>query len=167
MKFPTVPGRDTHSARLTLPDDLDGEQTLLVVSFHHRQRSLVGSWRQLAEELCEQFDHFAYYELVVGGTSGMVPPTMNGGLSQTSATRRQHDNTIRVSVDKAAFRRRLGMVGEQTIYAFLLEHDYVVRREAGVLTPAVGEALESLLESYRDAKQTHATGTESAGESSG
>ena len=167
MKFPTVPGRDTNGARLALPDDLDGEQTLLVVSFHHRQRSLVGSWRQFAEELSEQFEHFAYYELVVGGKSGMVPPTLNGGLSQTSAMCRQHDNTIRVSVDKTAFRRRLGMVGEQTIYAFLLEDDYVVRREAGVLTPSVGDGLESLLESYRDAKHTRPTGTESAGESSG
>jgi hypothetical protein len=167
MKFPTVPGRDTHGARLTLPDDLDGEQTLLVVSFHHRQRSLVGSWRQFAEELSDQFDHFAYYELVVGGRSGMMPPTATGGLSQTSATRRQHDNTVRVSVDKAAFRRRLGMVGEQTIYAFLLEDDYVVRREAGVLTPSVAEGLESLLESYRNAKHTHPTGAGSAGESSG
>jgi hypothetical protein len=167
MKFPTVPGRDTHGARLTLPDDLDGEQTLLVVSFHHRQRSLVGSWRQFAEELSERFEHFAYYELVVGGKSGMVPPTVNGGLSQTSAMRRQHANTIRVSVDKAAFRRRLGMVGEQTIYTFLLEDDYVVRREAGVLTPSVGEALESLLESYRDAKHTRPSDAGSAGESSG
>ncbi len=167
MKFPTVPGRDTHDARLTLPDDLDGEQTLLVTSFHHRQRSLVGSWRQFAEDLCERFGHFAYYELVVGGKSGLVPPATSGGLSQTSATRRQHANTIRVSVDKAAFRRRLGMVGEQTIYAFLLEDDYVVRREAGVLTPSVGDGLESLLESYRDAKHTRSTGVGSAGETSG
>ena len=97
----------------------------------------------------------------------MMPPTATGGLSQTSATRRQHDNTVRVSVDKAAFRRRLGMVGEQTIYAFLLEDDYVVRREAGVLTPSVAEGLESLLESYRNAKHTHPTGAGSAGESSG
>ncbi|GGJ10763.1 hypothetical protein GCM10008995_20790 [Halobellus salinus] len=167
MKFPTVPGRDTRGTRLALPDDLNGEQTLLVVSFHHRQRSLVGSWRRFAEELSERFEHFGYYELVVGARSGMVPPSVNGGLSQPSATYRQHDNTIRVSVDKTAFRRRLGMVGEQTIYAFLLEDDYVVRREAGVLTPSVGEGLESLLESYRDAKHTRLTGTESAGESSG
>lgn len=167
MQFPTVPGRDTHDTRLTLPHDLDGEQTLLVVSFHHRQRSLVGSWRQFAETLCDRFDHFAYYELVVGGTSGLVPPSVNGGLSRTSATRRRHNNTIRVSVDKAAFRRRLGMVGERTIYAFLLEDDYVVRREAGVLTPSVGEGLESLLESYRDAKHTSPVGAGSAGESSG
>ena len=167
MKFPTVPGRDTHDTRLTVPDDLDGEQTLLVVTFHRRQRSLVRSWRQFAEELCERFDHFAYYELVVGGRSGMVPPATAGGLSPTSAAQKRHEHTIRISVDKAAFRRRLGMVGEQTIYALLVEDDYVVRREAGVVTPSVGEGLESLLESYRDAKHLSPNGIEGTGESSG
>lgn len=167
MEFPTIPGRDRHGARLTLPDDLDGEQTLVVVSFHHRQRSLVGSWRQFAEELRERFDHFAYYELVVGGKSGMVPPTASGGLSRTSAVRSQHDDTIYVSADKAAFRHRLGMVGERTIYTFLLEGGSVIRREAGVLTPSVGEALESLLLSYRDAERRSSLDGENAGESPG
>lgn len=167
MKFPTVPGRDTHNARLTLPDDLDGEQTLVVVTFHRQQRPLVRSWRGFAEELCDRFDHFAYYELVVGGTSGMVPPATTGGLSPTDAAQRRHDHTIRIAVDKTAFRRRLGMVGERTIYAFLVEDGYVVRREAGVLTPSVGEGLESLLESYRDAKGRQANGAEGAGESRG
>lgn len=167
MKFPTLPGRDTHDARLTVPDDLDGEQTLLVVTFHRQQRSLVRSWRQFAEELCEEFDHFAYYELVVGGRSGMVPPAATGGLSPTDAAQRRHEHTIRISVDKTAFRRRLGMVGEQTIYALLVEDGYVVRREAGVLTPSVSEGLESLLKSYRDAKHRSANGAGSTGESSG
>lgn len=167
MKFPTVPGRDTHDTRLTVPDDLDGEQTLLVVTFHRQQRSLVRSWRQFAEELCDRFEHFAYYELVVGGTSGMVPPAATGGLSPTDTAQRRHEHTIRISVNKAAFRRRLGMIGEQTIYALLVEDDYVVRREAGVPTPSVSEGLESLLESYRDAKHRSQTGVESTGESSG
>jgi len=167
MKFPTVPGRDTHDARVRVPDDLEGEQTLLVVTFHRQQRSLVRSWRGFAEELCDRFDHFAYYELVVGGKSGMVPPAVSGGMSPTDAAQRRHDHTIRISVDKSAFRRRLGMVGESTIYALLVEDDYVVRREAGVLTPSVGEGLESLLESYRDAKRRSPNGAESTGESSG
>jgi hypothetical protein len=167
MRFPSLSGRDTHNTRLRVPDDLDGEQTLVVVTFHRQQRSLVRSWRQFAEELCERFDHFAYYELVVGGKSGMVPPVAAGGLSPTDATQRHHDHTVRIAVDKAAFRRRLGMVGERTIYALLLEDGHVVRREAGVLTPSVGEGLESVLEAYRDGRHRNPNGTERTGESSG
>ncbi|MFB6091382.1 MAG: hypothetical protein ABEK02_00050 [Haloquadratum sp.] len=162
MKFPTVPGTDVHGRRVTLPADLDGEQTLLVVSFHLRQRSLVGSWRQFAEELRDRFEHFEYYELaVLGSRQGMVPPTAGGGMSPTNARQQLHDNTLFVSVDKQAFRRRLGILGEQTIYAFLVEDDHVVRQAAGVLTPETGEALESLLRDYRDA-QHRSSGTEGA-----
>lgn len=166
MKFPTVSGRDTQGRRVTLPDDLDGEQTLLVVSFHLRQRSLVGSWRQFASELCETFDHFSYYELVVSGQGGMLPPTSQGGMSPTNARQRVHDNTILLSVNKQAFQRQLGLLGEQTIYAFLVEDGHVVRQAAGVITPETGEALESLLEAYRDEKNRPSNSPESAGESS-
>jgi len=150
---------------MTLPDDLDGEQTLLVVSFHLRQRSLVSPWREFADELCDQFEHFSYYELVVGSRGGMLPPTSRGGLSPTNARHRLHENTLFLSVNKPAFRRRLGIVGEQTIYAFLVEDDYVVRQAAGVLTPNTADALESLLREYRDAKHRSSNGVESAGES--
>ncbi|MGQ4555903.1 hypothetical protein [Halobellus sp. GM3] len=166
MKFPTVTGRDTAGRQLTLPADLDGEQTLLVLSFHQRQRSLVTSWRQFASELCDRFEHFAYYELVaVGSRHGMLPPSTVGGMSPTNARQHVHENTIVLSVDKQAFRRRLGVLGEETIYAFLLEDGRVVRQAAGVLTPSTGQALEALLEAYRDAKG-RSNGSTSAGESS-
>ena len=153
MKFPTVPGRDTHGCQVTLPDDLDGEQTLVVVRFYQRQRSLVGSWRGFADELRDRFEHFAYYELVVlGSRSGMLPPSTSGGMSPANAQHQRHENTLVLSVDKQLFRRRLGIIGEETIYAFLLEDGHVVRQEAGVLTPSTGEALESLLTAYRNEK---------------
>lgn len=166
MKFPTTSGTDTHGRRVTLPDDLEGEQTLLVVSFHLRQRSLVAPWREFATELREEFDHFAYHELVVSGKSGMLPPTSRGGLSPTNARHRLHEDTIFLSVDKRAFRRRLGILGEQTIYAFLVEDDYVVRQAAGVLTPNTADALETLLREYRDEKNRSSNGIEGASESS-
>ncbi|WP_311170999.1 hypothetical protein [Halobellus ordinarius] len=166
MKFPTVPGKDTNGRKLKLPDDLDGEQTLLVVSFHQRQRSLVGSWRGLSSDLCDRFEHFAYYELVVvGSRRGMLPPSSSGGMTPTNARTSRHKNTLLLSVDKQAFRRRLGIIDEETIYAFLLEGDRVVRQEAGVLTPATGDALESLLRAYRDEKG-RSGGAASPGESS-
>jgi hypothetical protein len=166
MKFPTVRGRAKTGRRVTLPDDLRGEQTLVVLSFHQRQRSLVSSWRQFAAELCDRFEHFEYYEVVVvGSRSGMLPPSTAGGMSPANARQHLHENTISLAVDKAAFRRQLGLLDEQTIYAVLLEDDYVVRQAAGVLTPSTAEALESLLEDYRDEKH-RSNGSQSAGESS-
>ncbi|ADQ67482.1 hypothetical protein C499_18834 [Halogeometricum borinquense DSM 11551] len=169
MKFPSVPGRTTDGRRVHLPVDFEGEQTLVVLSFHQRQQSLVDSWRGFANRLREEYDHFGYYELFVsGGNSGMLPPTAMGGLSPSNARRRLDDNTVFVPVDKNAFQRRLGIVGEQTIYAFLVEDDEVVRQAAGVLTSSTAEALESLLSEYESAQNRWSEiGSDTAEESSG
>lgn len=153
MRFPSVPGRDTDGQRVKLPDDFEGDQTLVVISFHARQQSLVDSWRGFANDLEDEYDHFSYYELFVSGSrSGMLPPTATGGLSPANARRKLHDRTVLVPVDKSAFRRRLGLLGEQTIYAFLVEDGEVVRQAAGVLTPKTAEALESLLAEWAHAQ---------------
>ncbi|MFB6251095.1 MAG: hypothetical protein ABEI27_05320 [Halobellus sp.] len=165
MKFPTTSGSDKHGRRVTLPTDLDGEQTLVVVSFHLRQRSLVSSWREFADELREEFEHFEYHELVVGREGGMLPPMSKGGMSPANASHRLHENTVFLSVNKQAFQRQLGILGDQTIHTFLLEDDYVVRRAAGVLTPETAGGLESLLREYRDVQNRTSTGVGSAGES--
>ena len=80
MEFPRLPSRDTNGQKVVLPDDLEGEQSLLLISFDRRQQSLVGSWRGFAKELTEAYGHFEYYELLVlGGRSGMMPPCRVGG----------------------------------------------------------------------------------------
>jgi hypothetical protein len=152
MQFPRLPSRDTNGQKVVLPDDLEGEQTLLLISFDRRQQSLVGSWRGLATELCETYDHFGYYELLVlGGRSGMMPPFAGAGMSPEAARSRPHENALVTRVDKAALQRRLGLLGEGNIYALLIEDGAVVRQAAGVLTPDTADALEHLLQQWREA----------------
>lgn len=152
MEFPRLPSRDTNGQKVVLPDDLEGEQSLLLISFDRRQQSLVGSWRGFAKELTETYGHFEYYELLVlGGRSGMMPPLSGGGMSPESARSRPHDNALITRVNKTALQRRLGLLGEGNIYALLIEDGDVVRQAAGVLTPETADALENLLEQWREA----------------
>ncbi|ELZ82125.1 hypothetical protein KU306_11315 [Haloferax larsenii] len=153
MDFPRLPSRDTSGQKVVLPDDLDGEQTLLLISFDRRQQSLVGSWRGFAEELSETYDHFEYYELMVlGGRSGMMPSFGGGGgMSPGAARNKRHDNALMARVDKTALQRRLGLLGEGNIYALLIEDGTVVRQAAGVITPKTADALEDLLQEWREA----------------
>ncbi|KAB1196461.1 MULTISPECIES: hypothetical protein [Haloferax] len=152
MEFPRLPSRDTNGRKVVLPDDLEGEQTLLLISFDRRQQSLVGSWRGFAKELTETYDHFGYYELLVlGGRSGMMPPLAGGGLTPSAARSRPHDNALVARVDKTALQRRLGLLGEGNIYALLIEDGQVVRQAAGVPTPETADALENLLKQWREA----------------
>ncbi|KTG08055.1 hypothetical protein [Haloferax profundi] len=151
MDFPRLPSRDTNGQKVVLPDDLEGEQTLVLISFDRRQQSLVGSWRGFAKELCETYNHFGYYELLVlGGRSGMMPPMAGGGMTPGSARSRPHENALVTRVDKTALQRRLGLLGEGNIYALLIEDGSVVRQAAGVLTPETADALENLLKQWRE-----------------
>ncbi|ELZ91254.1 hypothetical protein C440_13109 [Haloferax mucosum ATCC BAA-1512] len=151
MEFPRLPSRDTSGQKVVLPDDLDGEQTLVLISFDRRQQSLVGSWRGFAKELCETYGHFEYYEvLVLGSRSGMMP-SLGGGMSPSTARSRPHENALIARVNKTALQRRLGLLGEGNIYALLIEDGTVVRKAAGVLTPETGDALEDLLQQWREA----------------
>ncbi|RLM48818.1 hypothetical protein DVK06_17360, partial [Halorubrum sp. Atlit-28R] len=96
MEFPRLPSRDTSGQKVVLPDDLEGDQTLVLISFDRRQQSLVGSWRGFAKELCETYGHFEYYELLVlGSRSGMMPSLPGGGgMSPGAARSRPHDNAL-------------------------------------------------------------------------
>jgi hypothetical protein len=167
MEFPRLPSRDTNGQKAVLPDDFEGEQTLLLISFDRRQQSLVGSWRGFAKELTETYDHFEYYELLVlGGRSGMMPPLSGGGMSPGSARSRPHENALVTRVNKTALQRRLGLLGEGNIYALLIEDGDVVRQAAGVPTPETADALETLLKQWREANSGW-TDASNAGPSTG
>ena len=72
-------------------------------------------------------------------------------MSPETARSRPHDNALVTRVNKTALQRRLGLLGEGNIYALLIEDGDVVRQAAGVLTPETADALENLLEQWREA----------------
>ena len=136
-----------------LPVDFAGEPTLVLITFQWQQRSLVEAWREFADRLAERHDDFDYVELyVVGSRSGLHPPIMTGGLGPNPGMGTPDDRTITVHVDKRSFRRSLGLLGEQTIYAFLVDDEYVVRQAAGMITRDVADGLKSLLAEWEDAQ---------------
>lgn len=152
VKFPNVSARDGTGERVYLPVDLVGDPTLVLVSFRWQQRSLVEMWREFASGLADRYDRFEYYELhVVGPRSGMTPPVLSGGMRPTPGRADLGDRTLPGFVDKGWFRRSLGLLGETTVYALLVDGGYVVRRAAGTPTEDVAAGLESLLDEWEDA----------------
>lgn len=148
MKFPRVAGTVADGTRVALPEGFPGSPTLVLVTFGWQQRSLVAPWRKFAERLAERYEPFEFRELAVAGQRrGMLPPDV-GGFGPPIATGRRSDRTISVGVNKRAFRRSLGLVGEQTNYALLVDDGYVVRRAAGILTRETAEGLTSLLDDW-------------------
>ncbi|MFB6129357.1 MAG: hypothetical protein ABEJ28_00870 [Salinigranum sp.] len=169
MKFPRIRGRNADGDRVYLPVDFEGEPTLVLLTFQWQQRAVVRAWREFADSLAEEYDDFEYAELyVTGGKSGLHPPVMTGGLGPTPGSAAGDDRLLSVRVNKRSFRRSLGLPGESTVYALLVDDEYVVRQAAGMLTRDIAEGLQSLLAEWEDAeiRWTEARATRAEAESS-
>lgn len=154
MKFPTVSGRDASGERVHLPVDFEGDPTLVLITFRWQQRSLARSWRQFATELGDRYDRFEFYELhVTGQGSGMTPPMLSGGMRPAPAPGSLDEHSILLFVDRDYFQRSLGLLGETSVYAMLIDDGHVVRQAAGVLTEDIADGLRSLLDEWEAAEQ--------------
>ncbi|WP_136589001.1 hypothetical protein [Salinigranum halophilum] len=156
MKFPRVSGSNLEGDHRSLPDGFDGDPTLLVISFQWQQRSLVDPWCSVAEQLAARYDAFEYYELlVVDWRSRMlIGRTRRADL----LTADQHDRMLVLRVNKRQFRQSLGLLGEDTVYALLLDDEHVVRQAAGFPVSSTVDGLQTLLEDWEDARPSAEAG---------
>ena len=161
MRFPRVSGSTLDGRHISLPECFDGDPTLLVVSFQWQQRSLVDPWCSVADRLAERYDEFDYYELlVVDWRSRMlVGRTRRADLLSGD----QHDRMLVLRVNKRQFRQSLGLLGEETVYALLVDEDHVVRQAAGFPSSSTVEGLLSLLDDWDAARPTAGQSSNSTG----
>lgn len=155
MKFPKVSGRGGGGERRYLPEDLPGDPTLVILTFNTHQRAVVGKWQEFAEELADRYDDFDFTLLHVAGRGrGLGPPSLStmapGPVSQSP--RGMGDNQVMIFVDKRWFQHSLGILGETSVYAMLVDDGYVVRQAAGMLTEDIARGLESLLDEWEEAR---------------
>jgi hypothetical protein len=161
VKFPKVSGRGGDGERRYLPEDFDGDPTLVLLTFNRQQRAVVSQWREFAADLADRYDTFDYVQLHVAPRGrGLGPPalaTMAPGPVSAGPRTVQDDRRILVFVDKRWFQRSLGILGETSVYAMLVDDGYVVRQAAGMLTRDIAQGLESLLSEW-DAAQARTAG---------
>jgi hypothetical protein len=150
MRFPRVSGSTLDGTHVSLPGGFEGEPTLLIVSFQWQQRSLVDPWCSVADRLAERYDDFEYRELlVVDWRSRMlVGRTRRADLLSDD----QHDRMLVLRVNKRQFRQSLGLLGEETVYALLVDDGHVVRQAAGFPDSSTIESLLSLLDDWERAR---------------
>lgn len=150
MRFPRVSGSTLDGGDVSLPEDFRGEPTLLVVSFQWQQRPIVDPWCSVATRLVDRYDGFDYHELlVVDWRSRMLV----GRTRQTSLrSAEQRERMIVLRTNKRQFRRSLGLLGEDTVYALLIDEGRIVRQAAGFPDQSTVDGLSSLLDEWNDAR---------------
>jgi hypothetical protein len=152
MAFPTIVTSSLSGRRMSLPGDLEGGLSVLLIALDARHQLAINSWVPYVKQLEQLYADLSYYELpVLGRTSILWRPVasarMRGAIPNPSARQR----TVPLYVDRAAFCQALGLPENRGVQVLLMGRDGdIVWRSAGEVTP---EKVQALAKAVADADQ--------------
>ena len=104
MTFPTVNGSNLQRAKLTLPQDFEGDYNLLFIAFQQWQQDEVNTWIALAENCEARFPGLVYYELpTIRVLSGISKFFINEGMRAAFPTQNHASAPLRFTWKRMIF----------------------------------------------------------------
>ncbi len=137
MRFPNVSGSNLEGREFNLPDDFEGDLTLVIVPFQRRHQDVIDVWAPHVKELAAAMPGFRFYETPTLARMNRlyrwgIDSGMRGGIPDP-ATRAI---TITLYIDKEPFRAALEIPDEETVHFLLLDGKReVIWRGTGDYTP--------------------------------
>jgi hypothetical protein len=143
MQFPTVSASNLQRQKLTLPQDFQGEQNLVLIAFQQWQQTQIDTWIPFARQLEGTYPAVRYYELpAIQRLNALARTFINEGMRAGIPDLVARERTITLYLDKEAFREALQLPGEDDIYVLFLDRQgQVLWRAEGAFTPEKGESL--------------------------
>jgi hypothetical protein len=133
--FPTFAAKDLAGTALTLPKDLPGDRTILLVAFERHQQDDIDTWTQGMHLLGSKL---AWLELpVIQNPGAFMRWFIDGGMRRGITDHEIWKHVVTLYIDKAAFKKAVGIESEKTVYAL------VVDRQGHVLATVTGDYSEA------------------------
>lgn len=148
IRFPLVSGLSLSGMEVTLPDDFDGDYTLVIVPFDDDQQVLAGTWLEPVQVLAEQHPGLMYYNTaVLPDLAPAVRVVVRMGMNALITDAHLRDVTITLFLsDRDALLTALDIPDVDAIQVFLLNRDgEVLWRNSGDYTPDKGNSLAAFL----------------------
>lgn len=147
MPFQTVSGTNLLRQKLSLPRDFQGKFNLVFIAFQRWHQMEVDSWSALAEDLEEEYEGLAYYELPTLQNGGpFYRIFLNEGMRAGIPNPKTRERTITLYLDKSDFRAALKMPDEEHIYVLVVDRQGTeFFRTRGPYTPEGEAALRQIL----------------------
>ncbi|MGM0591216.1 MAG: hypothetical protein ACQETI_06210, partial [Halobacteriota archaeon] len=146
-EFPEVSGDNLDGETVYLPDDFDGDPTLVCITFKRKLLPFVEEWIDLAERLAAEYDGLTYYQLAVLRRMNRLSRSfLERGLHSDVTDPERRGRTVPIYTHKPEFREALDLGGEDTIYVLLVENGKVVWSLAGEVTGPATETFETALQ---------------------
>ena len=143
--FPRLEARSLNGRTCRLPEDLEGENNVVIVGFEWWQQELIDSWVPFLEELARRRPRLRFYELVA--ISRLRLPErgiIDGGMVAGIPDRTVRARTLTTYTDLRGLLAGLDLGGTQDIAAFLTDPAGRISWRA---TGAHGDAPQAELES--------------------
>ena len=135
-RFPNVEGKNLEGTAFKLPSGFAGKRNLVFVAFQREQQDEVDTWVPLAKELTDLDKNLRYYEVpTLSRMNGLIRSFIDGGMKAGIPDKAAREATITVYIDKAPFRKALGIANESAIHTFILDRDgAILWRASGKMT---------------------------------
>ncbi len=120
-RFPTIKAKSLSGKTTVLPDDAEGDVTLIGIAFERKAQAMLDSWTDYFEDLCSGKD---VYELpMIDGHfwkifSGFIDKGMKSGIPEE-----KHDHVVTYYGTTSRFREELFLEDKELGYVFLLDED--------------------------------------------
>ena len=122
--FPSIEGKSLAGSHYRLPDDFEGEPTLVLVAFQRHQQRDIDTWIPLALELQEEHAGLRSYEVpVIPRGYRLVSWFIDGGMRAGIPDPAVRAATVTVYTDKPQFLAELGLEDDEAVQIFLLAPD--------------------------------------------
>lgn len=148
IRFPSVKGSNLEGRRFSLPKDFEGELNIVLVAFRREQQDDVDTWVPFLKTAAAKHGGLRAYELpTLNRSYRMVRGFIDGGMARGIPEKATRETTITLYIDKAPFKKALGITAEDRIVTMLVSRDgRVLWRADGRHTPAVGADLASAID---------------------
>lgn len=121
-EFPSITGKNLNKEILTIPDDYDGKNLLVIVAFQQWQQRLVDDMIAILEASDLELTHSIIEVPVIQRSTKFRQIRLDTLMRVAIRDRRIRQRTITVYLDKQAFRDKLSIPDDNSIHWFLIHH---------------------------------------------
>ena len=143
--MPVVTSKDLDGRVLTLPADLPGERTLVLIAFQREQQANIDSW---TKGLGLEGSTLPWLELpVINDPGAFARWFIAGGMRRGIKDHGLWKHVVTLYTNKAAFKQALKLQSESEVYALVLDRQgQVLEQIAGDYSPAGAARLRTALQ---------------------
>lgn len=124
LPFPRLRARDLNGRDLFIPDELDGDPSVVIVAFHRWHQRLVDTWLAWLEPLGRTHPGLRVYEVpTLASWWAPVRRFIDGGMAAAIRAREIRERTLTVYSNVRRVTRALGLEDTRTIAVIVVDRD--------------------------------------------